>query len=58
MRETVMALAGICMLSAICEQMIDRNRFQNALRVVIGLEITWGLIHLIQKLGHYILEWG
>lgn len=46
------------MLAALCSRLMAGNRFLNAVRLVLGLEITRILLSLAEELWRGVLEWS
>lgn len=40
MRQAVLAVAGLCLISALAEQLLQGGRFFGAVRMALGLEIA------------------
>ena len=39
MKQAVLTVSALCMLAAVCGQLMNSRRYANALRLVLGLEI-------------------
>lgn len=50
MRQAVLTAASLCMLAALCEQLLDGSRFFDAVRLALGLEIAWVAVSLLEGL--------
>ena len=40
MSETLTSVVGICVCAALCEQLMDKNRYYRVIRMVLGLRIA------------------
>ena len=40
MSGTMISVVGICICSALCEQLMDKNRYYRVVRMVLGLQIA------------------
>jgi len=47
MREALLPVIGICICAALCEQMMDKNRYQRVIRMALGLQIAGIMIKTI-----------
>lgn len=50
-RSGMLSVAGICAISALCEQLMDRSRFFKVVRMALGMEIARILIGCVLSLG-------
>lgn len=39
-REGIISVSCVCVIAALCEQLMDRSRYFRVLRMVLGLEIA------------------
>ena len=51
MREAMLSMAAICLMSALCEQLMDNSRYFRCVRVVLGLEIVAAFAALLAENG-------
>ncbi len=40
MKQAIMAISCICLAAALCEQMLDGNRYFPAMRLALGMEMA------------------
>ena len=50
MDDAVRAVCALCMLAAICGQLLDEGRFAGAVRFVLGLELTWTVMSVLEAM--------
>ena len=48
MRESIRAAAGLCMMAALCEQLLGGGRLFGAVRMLLGLEIVRAMLALVE----------
>lgn len=51
MGQTVLTIAAMCMLAAICSQLMNSSGYMHAVRIVLGLEIFRCGLKLMQNLA-------
>ena len=51
MRENMLSMAAVCMIAAMCEQLMDNTRFFRCVRMVLGLEIVAAFAGMIAQSG-------
>ena len=50
MRQAIMTVASLCLMAALCEQLLDGNRLFGAVRLALGLEIASIAVALMEGL--------
>lgn len=50
MRQAILTAASLCLLAAVCEQLLDGSRLFGAVRLALGLEIAWAAVSLLEGL--------
>lgn len=50
MRQAIETVASLCLLAALCEQLLDGSRYFGVVRLALGLEIAWAAISLLDKI--------
>lgn len=50
MRQAIETVAGLCLMAALCEQLLDGSRYFPAVRLALGLEIAWAAISLLDRI--------
>ncbi len=45
--EALTSVIGICICAALCEQLLDKNRYFRAVRMVLGLHIAGIMIKIM-----------
>jgi len=51
MRRAMLSAAAICMMAAMCEQLMDNSRFFRCVRMVLGLEIVAAFAGMLAETG-------
>lgn len=51
MREALLSISALCMLTALCGQLMDSSRYLNCIRLVMGLEIVWMVLSALKSLS-------
>ena len=41
------SVIGICVCAALCEQLLDKNRYFRAVRMVLGLQIAGVMVNIL-----------
>lgn len=54
MRQIVLGISCICMAAALCEQLLEGNRFFPAVRMVLGLQIAAAAVAGILELWNML----
>ena len=50
MRPEILSIAGICICAALCEQLMDKNRYHKVVRMVLGLQIAGVMIRAVSEI--------
>lgn len=50
MRGDVLAIASLCVCAAICQQIMDQNRYQRVVRMVLGLQLAGVMLQIALKI--------
>ena len=50
MRRTILTVASLCLMAALCEQLLGGGRLFGALRMLLGLEILRAALELVEGL--------
>lgn len=50
MRQAILTGASLCLMAALCEQMLRESRFFGAVRLALGLEIAWAALTLLETI--------
>lgn len=50
MAQCILTVSGLCMLAALCEQLLGDSRFFAVVRLVLGMEIVLQGMTLVDKL--------
>ena len=58
MRQSVSSVSCLCILAAICGQVMKGSRFAGALRMALGLEISRTLLMMLDELVQRMIEWS
>lgn len=54
----MMTVFGLCMTVALCNLLMQKNRFSNAIRLVLGLEISRAMISVLQIPLKALFKWS
>lgn len=54
----MMSVFSLCMTAALCNQLMQKNRFGNAIRLVLGLEITRVILVVLKENLMGALKWS
>ena len=54
MRQAIETVAGLCLMAALCEQLLDGSRYFPAVRLALGLEIAWLAVSLLDQVRHVL----
>jgi len=57
-RQAVIEISWLCMVAALCTQILQKNRFLSVIRLALGLEMLRVLLALIQAFSSGKLGWG
>ena len=49
-RRTILTVASLCLMAALCEQLLGGGRLFGALRMLLGLEILRAALELVEGL--------
>ena len=47
MQGEVLSVAAICVCAALCEQLMDKNRYFRVVRMALGIEIAVVMVRII-----------
>lgn len=50
MQDLVLTVSGLCLAAAVYSQLMQKNRFDNAVRLVLGFEIVRIMLDLSEKM--------
>lgn len=50
MRQAILTVTSLCLMAALCEQLLEGSRYFGAVRLVLGLEIAWAALSLLDKM--------
>lgn len=56
MREVITTISALSMTAALCENLMRKNVFSSAFRLVLGLEITRVILLLMCEMGKALLK--
>lgn len=48
MRQAILVIASLCMVAALCEQLLGGGRLFGAVRMLLGLEIARAALDLVE----------
>ena len=54
MQGEIMSIAAICICAALCEQLLDNNRYFRVIRMALGIEIARVMASMITKIADKI----
>ena len=52
MKQTIMAISGLCMMAALCSQLLSTGRYMGVVRIVIGFEIVLLTLSALENITH------
>ena len=58
MQQAVMCISSLCILAAVCSQVMKGSRFAGVIRMVLGFEISRSLLPLLSELVRGVIEWS
>lgn len=58
MQQAVICISSLCILVAICGQVMRGSRFAGVIRMVLGLEISRTLFLILSELVRGAIEWS
>ena len=58
MQQAIIGLTSLCILAAVCGQIMNRSRYSGVIRMALGLEITRTLYKFLNGLVQGIIEWS
>jgi len=58
MRQAVISISGLCILAAVCGQIMKDSRFAGVIRMALGLEISRVLFLMLSELVRGVVEWS
>lgn len=50
MRQAILTVASLCLMAALCEQLLGGGRLFGAVRMLLGLEILCAALDLVEGL--------
>lgn len=58
MNQAMMTISALCMTAAVCTQLMQKNRFGKAVRLLLGFEIARVMLELAQKAMKDMFLWS
>lgn len=58
MNQMVMRISALCMTAAVCNQLMQKNRFGKAIQLFVGLEIARVILELADQAMKNIFVWS
>lgn len=54
MAQSILVISGLCLMAALCEQLLGDSRFFGVVRLALGLEIVLEGLALLDKLRRIV----
>ena len=54
MQGEILSIAAICVCAALCEQLMDKNRYFRVVRMALGIEIAGAMVRIIANIADFI----